>query len=70
MYKAIPYFKVNSLREIQHGYDHERLIYCKSRRAIPSMGNSRVSARSSNLSVTLRLLQKLMGIPDLKKRSI
>ena len=34
------------------------------------MRNSRVSTRSSNLSVTLRLLQKLMGIPDLKKRSI
>ena len=34
------------------------------------MRNTRVSTRSSNLSVTLRLLQKLMGIPDLKKRSI
>ena len=34
------------------------------------MKNSKVSTRSSNTSVTLRLLQKLMGIPDLKKRSI
>ena len=35
------------------------------------MRNSKVSARSSNSSVTLRLLKKLiMGIADLKKRSI
>ena len=34
------------------------------------MRNSRVGTRGSNLSVTLRLLQKLMGIPDFKKRSI
>ena len=27
--QAIPYFKVNNLREIHDGYDHERLIYCK-----------------------------------------
>ena len=42
----------------------------KSRRAIPHMRNSRVGARVSNSSVTLRLLQKSMGILDLNKRSV